>query len=140
MRPLDRVAQVELAADHVLPQRGVGVLVVGEPHLGAGVERVDGHLAIGRPGDLHPAVHQPGRRVGDPPRLVLADVLGLGEEVQRAAGGEIGVAGPRGVEQLAAPAVERAVQRRQQLERLGREHLVVPLVHRPDDLDTGWQD
>ena len=61
MPPVDRVAQVELALDHVLPERGVGVLEVGQPHLGAGVQRVDRHLAVGRPGDLGPPVDQPGR-------------------------------------------------------------------------------
>ena len=38
-RELDRavkgVAQVELALDHVLPSRGIGVLEVGQPDIGA---------------------------------------------------------------------------------------------------------
>ena len=74
---------------------------------------------------------RPGRRVGHPPRVVLADVLGLGEEVQRAAGGQLGVALPaRASSSSRRRRVERAVQRGQERQRLGREHLVVALVHR----------
>ena len=108
--PVDGVAQVELALDHVLPERGVGVLEVGQPDPGAGVQRVDRHLAVGRSGDLGPPVDQPGRRLGDPPRLVLADVLGLGEEVEGAAGGELGVALLAQRQQLAPATVETTVQ------------------------------
>ena len=66
-RAVQRVLQVELAGDHVVPQRGVGVLEVGQPHLGARVERVDRHLLVGRPGDLDPPVDQAGRRRRHPP-------------------------------------------------------------------------
>ena len=59
-RAADRVVQVDLAADHVDPVRGVRVLQVGEPDLGARVERVDRHLALGRPGDLDTTVLQVG--------------------------------------------------------------------------------
>ena len=55
-----RVVQVDLAADDVAPVRRVGVLEVGQPDLRAGVERVDRHLALGRPGDLDPPVQQVG--------------------------------------------------------------------------------
>ena len=87
--PLDRVAQVELAADHVLPQRRVRVLEVGQPDPRAGVQRVDGHLAVGGSGDLDPPVDQPGRVRGDPPRVVVPDLRGLGEEVEGTSGGDL---------------------------------------------------
>ncbi len=58
-RPAGPVAQVEQRVDHVPPGRAAGVLQVGQPDLGAGVERVDGHLGRrGRTGHLHPAVPQ----------------------------------------------------------------------------------
>ena len=66
-RPVDRVPQVGLPGEHVLEQRRVGVLEVGQPDLGAGVQRVDRHLRVGRPGDLDPAVLEPGRGRRDLP-------------------------------------------------------------------------
>ena len=52
----DRVAQVDVALDVVVPARRVRVLEVGHEHLRARVERVDDHLAIDRPGDLDAAI------------------------------------------------------------------------------------
>ena len=101
-RPLDRVDQVGVAGDLVRPGRRVGVLEVGHEALGAGVQRVDHQLAVGRAGDLDPAVEVVGARRRGPPGGVLADLARLGEEVERAAGGDRGAAlGARG-EQLAA--------------------------------------
>ena len=57
---LDGVDQVDLAFEHVLPGRRVGVLEVGHVHVGARVEGVDEHLAIGRAGQLDPALLQVG--------------------------------------------------------------------------------
>ena len=81
-RALDRVAQVDVALDHVAPGRGVGVLEVGHEAVGARVQRVDDHLALGRAGDLDPALLQIGRSRGDLP-VALADLGGVLEEVQR---------------------------------------------------------
>ena len=50
----------------------VGVLEVGHEHPGAGVEGVDHHLGVSRPGDLDPPVGQVGRGGRDPP-LPVAD-------------------------------------------------------------------
>ena len=58
----DGVEQGDLAADDVRPVRGVRVLQVGQPHLRAGVQRVDRHLRLRRSGDLHPPINQIGRR------------------------------------------------------------------------------
>src|SRR4029078_3780253 len=55
-RALDRVAEVDLALDHVLPGRRIRVLEVGHEYVGAAIERVDHHLAVGGAGDLHAAV------------------------------------------------------------------------------------
>ena len=61
-RPVDRVGEVALPVDHVLPRRRVRVLEVGHEDLRAAVQGVDHHLAIGRPGDLDAAVGQIRRR------------------------------------------------------------------------------
>jgi hypothetical protein len=134
--PGDRVEQVELTTDDVLPQRGVRVLVVGEPDLRARVERVDRHLAIGRAGDLDAPVDQAGRRIGHPPRVVLADRAGLLEEVQGAARGQLRDPLTAPGQQLRAAGTELAVQQRDQLQGGCGEDLVVPVVHRSGDLDT----
>ncbi len=54
----DRVAQIELALDHVGPARRARVLEVGHVDVRARVERIDNHFAIDRAGDLDPAVEQ----------------------------------------------------------------------------------
>ena len=90
-RAPDRVAQVELPADHVGPGRRVGVLEVGHEHTGAGVQRVDDHLPIGRPGDLDAAVLEIGRDGRDLP-VGGADGCGLGQEVGVLAGVKLGLA------------------------------------------------
>ncbi len=85
--PGDGVAQVDLAIDQVGPGRRRGILEIGHEAGGAGVERVDHHLAVGRPGDLDAAVEQVGRQRRHRP-LRLADRRGLGEEVRALAGVE----------------------------------------------------
>ena len=132
----DRVVQVELALDDVLPQRGVRVLVVGQPHPGTGVERVDGHLGVGRPGDLHPPVDQAGRRRRHPP-VPLPHILGLGEEVQGAAGGQLRLPLGAPAQQLPAARLEGAVQLGEQGQGRAAEHLVVPVPQRSRYLDAG---
>ena len=80
-RPADRVAQVDLAADDVAPVRRARVLEVGEPDSRPGVERVDRHLAVRRPGHLDAAIDEVRRRRRHHP-LAVADVRRLGEEVE----------------------------------------------------------
>ena len=66
-RPLERIGEVPLALDAVLPGRRVRVLEVGHEDLRARVERVDHHLPVDRAGDLDAPV---GDLVGerrDPP-------------------------------------------------------------------------
>ncbi len=135
-RPVQRVHQVELAGDHVVPQRGIRVLEVGQPDLRPGVEGVDGHLHLGRAGDLHPAVGQPGRRRRDPPVRVLADVRGLRQEVQHGAAGQLGLAAAARGEQLGPARAELGVQRGDQVDGLRRQDLVVTIAVGARDLHT----
>ena len=78
----ERVEQVDLALDDRVPLRGVRVFLIGQPHLCAGVERVDRHLLVGRAGDLDAAVFEAGCRRCDLPGGIVADLGGLGEEVE----------------------------------------------------------
>ena len=99
---LQGVGEVQLALDDVAPRRGGGVLHVREPHLGAGVQRVDGHLLVHRPGDLHAAVLQARGRGSDAPVRIVADGLGLAEEPRVLALADLLRGGPAGP--AAAPA------------------------------------
>ena len=85
-----------------LPLRRVGVLVVREPDLRAGVQRVDRHLPVGGAGDLQRRSARPG--AGSATRHVGSSRMcrGLGQEVQRAARRQ--VLDPRAAALRAAPA------------------------------------
>ncbi len=122
--PGEGVPQVELAADHVLPGRRRGVLEVGEPDAGAGVERVDGHLPVGRTGDLHAPVLERVPRRGDPP-VARADGRGLWQEVERAGTGDLRAACGAPRQQCVAARREPLVQRADEGERRVGEDLVL---------------
>ena len=129
-RPPDRVAQVPLALDAVLPRRRARVLEVGHEHARARVEGVDHHLAVDRARDLDPPVAQVGRRRRDLP-VAVADDLRLGQEVGQRAGVELLLARGPELEQLAPPGAQLALQQRHEGERVGGEDL---RVGRGDDL------
>ena len=132
-RALDGVDQVLLPAEHVLPGRGVGVLEVGHEHPGPGVEGVDQHLAVGRPGDLDPPVGDPLHRRHPP--VALAHRRRLSEEVGQLAGVEAGLAlAPPGQQRLPGRA-QLPLQLGHQPQRLVAQDGPVPLPGRPVDLD-----
>jgi hypothetical protein len=91
-------------------------------------------LALGRAGDLDPAVEQRGHGLGHPPRRVGPDVGGLRAEVRELAGGEAGPPGAARVEQGDPPGGEAVVERDQEVQRPGGEDLVEPLVQSADDV------
>ncbi len=113
-RALDRVAQVALALDEVLPGRRAGVLEVGHEHVRAGVERVDDHLPIHGARDLDPAVLQVRRDRRRRPGAA-AHGGGLGQEVGLPAGVEIRLHLATPIEQGAAAGSEPALQHRDEL-------------------------
>ena len=122
-RPLERVREVDLALDAVLPGGRVRVLEVGHEHLRARVERVDHHLPVDRPRDLDPAVLDLVRHGLDPP-VALADVVRLRQEV-----GQLAVAQALGAllafgEQLATPRAEPPLQLGEELDRVVGEDVV----------------
>ena len=133
--PAQEVEQAQLTLDDVRPRGARRVLVVGEPHLRAGVQRVDRHLPVGRTGDLDAAVLQARAGTGDAPRGVVADPLGLGQELRVAAvrGVDAGLQADR--EQLVPGVREAVVQRGEEVQRLRGEDLLVPLAERRRDLE-----
>ena len=135
-RPVQRVLEVELAGDHVVPERGVGVLEVGQPDVRPRVEGVDGHLLVRRAGDLHPAVDKAGRGRRDPPVEVLADAGRLGQEVEHRSAGEFGLAAAARGQQLGAARAEFGVESGDEVDGLRREDLVVAIPVRTGDLHT----
>jgi hypothetical protein len=100
------------------------VLEVGHEHLRAGVQRVDDHLALDRPGDLDAAILQRGRYRRDLP-VRLADRTRFGQEVRQPACIERALAFGAPREQGAAGRIEAPVQRGQECQRCGRQDRLV---------------
>jgi len=59
--PANCIAQVRLPSDHVVPRGRQRILAIRHEHPRTGIQRVDDHLAIGRPRDLDPSVSQVSR-------------------------------------------------------------------------------
>ena len=78
--PSHRVVQIYLAFNHIGPCRAVGILEVGHESGRARIERVDYHLAIGRPCDLDAAIEHILRLRRDGP-VSGANLHGLGQEI-----------------------------------------------------------
>ena len=123
----DRVAQVLLPLHHVGPRRRAGILEVRHEHLRAGVERVDHHLAVHGPGDLHPPVVQVGRGWRDRPLRGSHAGRGRREVERRARRMVRELLTPRrsGGQQLLAARVEPAMEVGHEAERPGGEDRVV---------------
>ena len=61
-RPPHRVVHVPLTVDDVRPRRRVRILEIRHEHPRTRIERVDHHLPLHRPRDLHPPIRQIRRR------------------------------------------------------------------------------
>jgi hypothetical protein len=126
-RPGGGIAEVEDGVDDVVPRGCARVLKVGEPHLGAGVQGVDGHLGRrGRAGHLNPAVLERRRCRRNLP-VAVAHVLGLRQEIQAAGPGHLFTLGLAGREQLAAPAGEAFMELLHERQGLRGENLLCTL-------------
>src|SRR5215831_13979868 len=82
--PADRVAQIDLPLDIVVPRRRIRVLEVRHEHLRARIERVDDHLAIDGTRYFDPAILDVGGDGGAGPRS-FADGPRFGQEVGQVA-------------------------------------------------------
>ena len=126
--PAHGIAKIELPLDQVFPRRRGCVLEIRHEDVGAGVERVDDHLPIGRSRDLHGAVHEVVRERGDLP-VLGADRSGLGQEVERLPLRETRDPLGAAIESLADARSETAGELLEEAKRLRGEHL---LEARPD--------
>ena len=108
-RAPDRLANVELALDRGVEGGRVRVLEIGHEDLGAGVQRVDDHLAVDRPGDLDPPVQEVRRDRRHPP-VPLANGLGLAQEIGQPAGIEFFLHALAAGQKLLPPPLEGPVQ------------------------------
>src|SRR2546430_3791610 len=115
----DRVAQVDVALDVVVPFRRIGVLEVGHEYARARIESVDDHLAIDRSGDLDATVPDVYGNLGASPAR-LADRARFRQEAGQLAGVELALPCRASREQLRATPAERALQFGRESERLGR--------------------
>ena len=129
----DGVAQRQLPADHVLPGGAGGVFLVGEPDLRAGVQRVDGHLRVGGPGDLHTAVLKPRPGAGDAPVGVFADVPGVVAELRVVAAADLEPTAHAVGEAVMPPVREPVMQLGEEGDRVRGEDLVEPVALRTGD-------
>src|SRR5437763_7954359 len=130
----DRVAQIEVALDVVVPFGRIGILEVGHEDARARIESVDDHLAIDRAGDLDATVPDVGRNRGaDPARL--ADRTRFRQEAGQLAGVELALPRRTSREELRATAAEGALQPGREAERFGRENLSIFRGNAAGDLD-----
>ena len=133
-RAPDGPNEVQLALDDVSPGGRVRVLEVRHEHARPGVEGVDHHLAIRRPGDLDPPVLQIRGDRGNAP-----GALPYGARVRKE------VQSPAAIERLLSPSplsqeippstVEPSMQSREEPERLRREQRLILLGDGSSDLD-----
>ena len=128
----DRIAQVDLSADHVVPGRGQRILAVRHEHACARVERIDDHLAIGRAGDLDATVGEVRGRNGDPP-VAVAHCAGLGQEIGQLTGVDLGLARHPPCEQLRHPRAKSAREIGHEAQRTVGQNLRVFRTHVPRD-------
>ena len=132
---LDRLGEVGLAADHVVPHRRVGVLEVDHEDIRTRIECVDEHLGFGRAGDLHPPVGQRRRRRRHLP-VAVAHAGRLREEVGLVPGPEAGPPlGPGGQNPLPS-AADPPLQVGDEGQRLGSEDGGVAPLDGPQDLNA----
>ena len=134
-RPAHRITEIGLAFDQVVPGRRIGVLEIGHEDIGAAIQRIDHHLAVGRAGDLDAAVLKVARDRRHPP-VAVADRLGLRQEIGLPSGIEpaldLGAAG----EKTPPLRTEFTLELDGKVDRLGCEHLLIAGLHRPANGDA----
>jgi hypothetical protein len=135
-RAAHRVLHVDLTGNEVGPSRRSRVLEIRHENLGAGIERVDHHLAVDRTGDFRPPVLQVLRHGRHLPRMIRPDVRRLAQKVRHLTGVDpLLPLDPRG-EQTFALAIEFTVQSREEFDRFRREHTLLAGLRLTFDFDA----
>ena len=129
------ILQIGLALDHVGEHRRGRVLEVGHEDFGAGVQRVDDHLAVDRSGDLDPPVEKVGRDGRNLP-VAVAHGLRLGQETRKLPGVELLLPLHPLRQEIEPAAVEAPVEIRQERQRLPAQDLRLPGARLCMDLDA----
>ena len=132
----DGVAQIDLAFHEVRPERCRGVLEIGHEAFGAGIQRVDDHLAVDRAGNLDAAVLQIGRGRTHGP-FAGADVRGFVREHQQRALVQLFLAFLAVTQQGLAALFEAAVQAGEEAQRLVGENVAIAGFQMAQNFDTG---
>lgn len=117
---------------------GVKQLTLKVRHVGPGirVQGIDDHLTVRRTGDLDAAIDQARGRGRAPPGVVLADMFGLGQEVEQVATVNLGLALDAALQQGLAGAIEGAVQQGQEGDGLLGEDLAGLVADGAEDGDV----
>ncbi len=132
----DRVGEVDVALDVVVPARRVRVLEVRHEDARARVERVDDHLAVDGAGDLDAAILDVGGDARAGP-VAVAHRARLREEVGQLAGVELRLPLRAHRQELGPARPERALQLRGERDRLGGQDPCVLGGDASGDLDAG---
>ena len=118
--PEHGLAQPHLAAHDVVPGRRQTILEVGDEYTCARIECVDDGLELGRAEQLHATVLQVFRKLGDDP-VGLAQLTRAGQEIGQLAGVDLRLAHTPRRQQLRERRSEAPGERRDEIERLGRD-------------------
>ena len=132
------VAQVDLAFDEVGPGRTGGVLEIGHEHFGAGIERIDDHLAIDRAGDFHAPILQCRRDRRHAP-VRFTNGTGVGAEVRQFPRVEHRLPGFTRLQQGLAPRLKAPMQFSQQRDRHRRQYALLSRYMLAGEFDTGMK-
>jgi hypothetical protein len=99
------------------------------------VQRIDDHFAICRASDLHTPINEAWRWWCALPCIVLADVLGFGEEVEKVSLVELGLPDYSSLKQRFPALVECAVEERKEDTSVLAEDVTVLVVEITEDVD-----
>jgi hypothetical protein len=99
------------------------------------VQGIDNHLAVGWAGDLDTPVDETWRWWCALPRIVLADVLGLWEEVEKVTLVELSLSDYSALKQCLPALIECAVEERKEDTGVLAEDVTVLVVEVAEDVD-----
>lgn len=114
---------------------GVHTLKVGHVGPDIRIQSIDDHLAVGRACDLDAPVHQSRRWRSTLPRLIVADMPRLGEEVEQLPLVKLGLANYTSLQEGFPALVECAVQQREEDGGIFAEDVPVLVVQGAEDVD-----